>query len=58
MERYVRSFSAPDEVVEIETVRWEMITKGGMTVSHDIQQPGWRWSVHPRPTAAFPRRND
>jgi class 3 adenylate cyclase len=49
MERYVRSFSAPDEVVEIETVRSEMITKGGMTVSHDIQQPGWRWSVHIKP---------
>jgi class 3 adenylate cyclase len=49
MERYVRSFSAPDEVVEIETVRSEMITKGGMTVSHDLQQPGWRWSVHIKP---------
>jgi class 3 adenylate cyclase len=49
MDRYVRSFSAPDEVVEIETVRSEMITKGGMTVSHDLQQPGWRWSVHIKP---------
>jgi class 3 adenylate cyclase len=49
MERYVRSFAAPDEVVEIETVRSEMITQGGMTVSHDVQQPGWRWSVHIRP---------
>jgi class 3 adenylate cyclase len=49
MERYVRSFSAPDEVVEIETVRSEMITKGGMTVSHDLQQPGWRWSLHIKP---------
>src|SRR5262245_99017 len=26
-----------------------MITRGGMTVSHDIQEPGWRWSVHIRP---------
>jgi hypothetical protein len=49
MERYIRSFAAPDEVVEIETVRSEMITQGGMTVSHDVQQPGWRWSVHIRP---------
>lgn len=49
MERYVRSFSVPDEVVEIETVRSEMITQGGMTVSHDVQQPGWRWSVHIKP---------
>lgn len=49
MARYVRSFSAPDEVVEIETVRSEMITHGGMTVSHDLQQPGWRWSLHIKP---------
>lgn len=49
MERYVRSFSAPDEVVEIETVRSEMIIQGGMTVSHDLQQPGWRWSVQIKP---------
>jgi len=49
MERYVRSFSSPDELIEIETVRSEMITKGGLTVSHDVQQPGWRWSTHVRP---------
>jgi class 3 adenylate cyclase len=49
MERYVRSFSAADEVVEVDNVRSEMITQGGMTVSHDIQQPGWRWSTDIRP---------
>ena len=49
MEPYVRSFASPDEVIEIETVRSEMITHGGMTVSHDIQQPGWRWSEHVAP---------
>jgi class 3 adenylate cyclase len=49
MQRYVRSFSAPDEVVEIETVRSEMVTLGGMTASHDTHQPGWRWSTHVRP---------
>jgi class 3 adenylate cyclase len=49
MERFVRSFAAPDDVVEIDTVRSEMIIHGGMTVSHDIQQPGWRWATHIRP---------
>jgi hypothetical protein len=49
MERYVRSFTNPDEVIEIETVRSEMISRDGMTVSHDIQRPGWRWSTHIRP---------
>jgi class 3 adenylate cyclase len=49
MEPYVRSFANPDELIEIETVRSEVITHGGMTVSHDIQRPGWRWSTHVRP---------
>jgi hypothetical protein len=48
-QRYVRSFSDPDDLIEIDTVRSEMITVGGLTVSHDIQQPGWRWSTHIRP---------
>jgi class 3 adenylate cyclase len=49
VERYVRSFSAPDDVVEIDTVRSEMIIHGGMTVSHDVHQPDWRWATHVRP---------
>jgi class 3 adenylate cyclase len=44
-QRYIRSFAAPDEVIELETVRSEMITQGGMTISHDVHQPGWRWST-------------
>jgi len=49
MDRYVQSFSEPDELIELEKVRSAMITKGGITVSHDIQHPGWRWSTHIRP---------
>ena len=49
MDRYVRSFASPDELIEIEGVRSEMISSGGVTVSHDIQRPGWRWSTHIRP---------
>jgi class 3 adenylate cyclase len=48
-QRYVRSFSTPDDLIEIDTVRSEMVTIGGLTVSHDTQQPGWRWSTHIRP---------
>ena len=48
MDRYVQTFSEPDELIELEKVRSAMITKGGITVSHDIQQPGWRWSTHIR----------
>lgn len=49
MDRYVRSFASPDEVIELETVRSAAISRGGLTVSYDVHQPGWRWSVHARP---------
>ena len=49
MDRFVQRFAEPDELIELETVRSEMITRGGITVSHDTQQPGWRWSTHIRP---------
>jgi len=47
--RYVQPFAEPDELIELDTVRSELITRAGMTVSHDTQQPGWRWSTHIRP---------
>ncbi len=48
--RYVRSFSSPDELVELGPVRSAMIAFGGLTISHDVHQPGWRWSTHVKPT--------
>ena len=47
--RYRRSFDAPDELIELDTVRSEQVIIGGLTVSRDTQQPGWRWSTHIRP---------
>jgi len=47
--RYVRSFSEPDELIELDTVSSAQVTIGGLTVSYDTQQPGWRWSTHVRP---------
>lgn len=49
---YVRSFDDPDEVVELEKVRSEMVSLNGMTLARDIHQPGWRWSEHVRPLVA------
>lgn len=48
-DRFVRRFSSPDEVVEFGPTRSAMIAVGGLTLSHDIQQPGWRWSTHVKP---------
>lgn len=47
--RYVRSFSSPDQVVELGPVRSEIITLGGLAVSHDVHGVGWRWSTHVKP---------
>ena len=48
-EKHVRSFSAPDDVIELESVRSEIVSLGGIAVAHTIHQPGWRWSTHVRP---------
>lgn len=47
--RYVRSLSDPDELIELETVSSAQVTIAGLTVSYDVQLPGWRWSTHVRP---------
>lgn len=47
--RFVRSFSEPDELIELETVSSAQVTIGGLTVAYDTQQPGWRWSTHVKP---------
>jgi class 3 adenylate cyclase len=48
-ERHVRSFSAPDDVIEIESVRSEIVSLKGIAVARTTHQPGWRWSTHVRP---------
>jgi class 3 adenylate cyclase len=46
---HARNFRDADEVVETETFRSEMVNIGGVTVAHELYQPGWRWSTHVRP---------
>lgn len=48
-DRYARTFASPDEVIEIEGVRSEIVDLGGITLARDTHQPGWRWSTHVRP---------
>lgn len=47
--RYVRSFDEPDEVIELETIRSELVSQRGTTIARDVHHPGWRWSTHIRP---------
>jgi class 3 adenylate cyclase len=42
---YVRSFTDPDDVIELEGLRSEIVSLGDVAVAHDVHQPGWRWSV-------------
>jgi len=45
-----KSVNDPDEVVEFPNVRTEIVHLGDLTVGRFVNQPGWRWSEHVRPT--------
>jgi class 3 adenylate cyclase len=45
-----KSLDDPDEVVEFPGVRTEIVDLGDHTVGRLVNQPGWRWSTHVRPT--------
>jgi class 3 adenylate cyclase len=48
-DRFARTFASPDEVIEIEGVRSEIVDLGRISLARDTHQPGWRWSTHVRP---------
>ena len=45
-----RSFSRPDEVKTFEKGRVELLRFGETVVGRATLQPGWRWSLHVKPT--------
>jgi len=49
MEFYARRFAEPDERIDVEALVSSMLNLGGLTVSYDVHQPGWRWATHVRP---------
>jgi hypothetical protein len=46
---YARNVDEPDEVIEVEKATSKIISLGGVSLSHDIHEPGWRWTEHVRP---------
>lgn len=48
-QRHIRSFASADEVVELDRLRSSLISVGGLTVTRDTHDPGWRWSTHVKP---------
>jgi class 3 adenylate cyclase len=45
-----KSVDEPDEVVEFPNVHTDIVHLGDLTVGRFVNQPGWRWSEHVRPT--------
>ena len=45
-----KSFEKPDDVVEFPLIRSRIVELGDLTVGELVSEPGWRWSVHVRPT--------
>jgi len=45
-----KNFERPDDVVEFPLIRTRIVELGDLTVGELVSEPGWRWSVHVRPT--------
>ena len=46
-----RNLSVPDETLSLEKASASTVRVGEMVVGRLVLEPGWRWSVHVRPTA-------
>lgn len=42
----LKRFDTPDEVVEFEKGRFEIVRIGDMTIGRATYRPGWKWSLH------------
>ena len=49
MQRFVRSFHAPDERQTQELASLEVVELGDLTIGRSVTRPGFRWSLHIRP---------
>ena len=47
----LKRFEEPDEVVEFEKGRFEIVRLGDVTIGRATYEPGWKWSEHVRPVA-------
>lgn len=44
-----KRFEEPDETITFERGRVQIVTVGSLTIGHEVQEPGWRWSEHVKP---------
>src|SRR5688572_13014825 len=45
----LKNLDSPDEVMNLDGVRAQMVDLGDVTVAWQVLEPGWRWSVNIRP---------
>jgi quercetin dioxygenase-like cupin family protein len=50
----IRRFEKADESRVFDKGRFDLVTIGGVTVGRARYEPGWKWSVHVKPTAGTP----
>jgi class 3 adenylate cyclase len=51
----LKRFDKPDETVTFELGHTNLVTIGPLTVGREVEEPGWRWSIHVRPIAGTER---
>ena len=51
----LKRFDEPDERVTFELGHTDLVTIGPLTVGREVEEPGWRWSIHVRPIAGTER---
>ena len=44
-----KNFDDPDEVIDVPSVRVQVVDLGDLTVGRMVNEPGWRWSTHMKP---------
>ncbi len=50
----VKNFVNPDETLEFPKGSATTVTLREMVVARILEEPGWRWSEHVRPTVGTP----
>lgn len=45
----LKRFEAPDETIDMELGKFEVIRLAGMVIGRASYQPGWKWSLHVGP---------
>jgi hypothetical protein len=54
LEVILKNVEQPDETIDFEKGKFEIVRLGGMTIGRATYEPGWKWSKHVAPQAGAP----